>query len=281
MDWSDIFSNLKSIINIDLSSLKHFIKTGKIKILSDNTIQNTYHYDHSKTLIVNIDKLDSKGLTGLGNLLKEAKDNGYTLLESNSKKIIEDLRNEESKTENRDIIEFFKDKVSPEDLEIIRGALYVRERFRRRDRNIAELKEDLRSRYGLKANNVVNLCTSGYFENYFIPYYEHLKEYRGNEEEEAKRDFKKFYNAVVRYLPFSVFVCIRKSGEEAKREIVEKLERNLKYGTKFLNIHGIGKQNVATITDAVAELEKVYGDRLVKEVDAKGQIISVRLEIRD
>lgn len=268
-----------SLVKFDFSSLKNLIQAdkNKLKLFSNNKVGFNVNIDKStKIIYVNTSKLNSSEEKSLADVLKELKDTGYTILDDKSHHVLEDLRSEEDQDENKKILGFFKDKVPPEDLEIIRAALYIKACFVK-NINIDELKSGIRQRHGQRGNNIVNLYSARYFENYFIPFYNYLCKNRATEAD-AKREFYTVFDLVARELPFVVFVCYRKTADEVKDEVLAKF----KYGMGIVNIHGIGPHNVITIKDALAEIEKVYGsDKLdISTKEEKKQIIHVRIEIK-
>ena len=99
-------------------------------------------------------------------------------------------------------------------------------------------------------------------------------------EESAREVFLKIYNNIVDELPWTVFVSYATRRESLREEILDKLERNIRYGTNFLIVHGLGKKNVEKIRDAVSEVQKQY-PRIhvsIREVETR---IYVRFELRD
>ena len=286
MGLSDLIDKLKKgqikIFNFeaDFSKLTHLIKTGDIilKLFSGNTkTENHLHVDNSKHLTINITQLDQSGQDKLKNILNELKEDGYTLLEDKSNKRLADIVTEEQTDTSKKFLDFFRDKISPQDLEIVRGALYVKTLFDKGERNLDVLKADIRQKYGQRGNNIVNLCSAKYFESYLIPYYEHLSKTEVDKQE-ISRKFVGLFNTLAVELPFTVFVYHHMTAEEVLKQIASKFE----YGAEFVNIHGIGVHNVSTIKEVVEEIRKSYGEEniSVSIEEEKKQIIKARIELR-
>ena len=178
-------------------------------------------------------------------------------------------------------MKFLAEMIPDEDLKIWRAALYMRHLFEQR-KDIAKLKSDITEKYGEKGKNITNLCSAGYIENLLIPNYESLKEVF-KEEETIRKHFSKLYSLVVYELTITVFVHFAMKEDEIKQQILDKIEQNMKYGIKFLNIHGIGKSNVKKINEIIDELEdrvkENSKEKIVKEIfkEQTKEIILLRL----
>lgn len=263
----------------DFNNLTHLIKTGHIslKIFSTEKTENHLHIDNSKHLTINTSQLDPTNKERLKIILNELKDDGYTLLEDKSSKTLQNILKEEQTDISKKFLEFFKDKVSAQDLEIIRGALYIKNLFDKGERNLDVLKADIRQKYGQRGNNIVNLCTAKYFENYLLPYYDHLQKTEADKQE-MLRKFGAVFKILAEELPFTIFVYRNMTSAEVKKQIESKFE----YGAVFVNIHGIGIHNVSTIKEAIEEIRKNYGEEniLVSIDEEKKQVIKVRIELQ-
>lgn len=258
--------------NINFNKLRHLFKTGIIKLFSDNT-KNHYHDNRIFNINIHPDVLKPPNREKLIDEIKYAINEGdQTLLCENTQKRIQDFRKEEQEKDSTEVLTFFRDKVSEKDLTIIRGALYIRQCFKRGE-NIDDLKLDVMLKYGEKGKNIVNLCTAGYFEEYIIPFYKLALEQKETEEE-ALKAFNRYFNRIVEELPFIVFVRHDKTPENVVTEVRRKIEN----GARFVNIHGMGRHNVKTIYDAITQLEEF--PELESSVDQKGQIIFARFEVK-
>lgn len=259
--------------NINFNKLRHLFKTGIIKLFSDNTRN---HYQDNRVININIypDVLKPLEREKLIDEIKYAINEGnQTLLRENAQKRIEDFRKEEQEKDSIQITNFFRGKVPEKDLTIIRGALYIRQCFKRGE-NIGDLKLDVMLKHGERGKNIVNLCTAGYFEEYIIPFYDVVLKQKGNEEE-ALKAFHCYFDRVANELPFTIFVRQDRTPEY----VIEEVKRKVEYGTKFVNIHGIGEHNVKTVYEAIAQLGEL--PNFESSVEQESKIIFARLNSKE
>ncbi|HAZ10814.1 MAG TPA: hypothetical protein DCY56_06895 [Candidatus Omnitrophica bacterium] len=261
-----LLSNLKLPdinFNIDLSN--------NINIKKDDHSQKTEYHDDSKNLTINLAKLDSSERKALKDILPKAIEDGYSILEDETKKSIEDFKAKDSSAGNKEVLDFLKPKIPPEDFNIWRASLYMRSFFEAHDKpKTRQLKCDIMQRYGDKGKNIANLCSARYLEEVLIPYHGSLE---GKYEDKIVLDkFKSMYKMVVDELPLCVFVNHIMNKNDIKGEI----ELKKKYGLKYINMHGIGTSNIKKIIEVVDELEK-QSKFATKETKEDTHSIFVRL----
>jgi hypothetical protein len=186
------------------------------------------------------------------NIVQQALDAKYVLLESSSINKLKDFRDNDKRQDTRKIINFLQDKIPSSDINIWRASLFLRNLYNKGDfKTTHSLKSEIRQKYGDRGGNIANLCTAGYFEDFLFPsYQEQIKEY---EEKEAIKKFNKLYSHIVEELPFAVFVNYKSTIENIKREILKKK----RYGFPYINIHGIGEANIQKIKDSLAEIKDI------------------------
>jgi hypothetical protein len=132
--------------------------------------------------------------------------------------------------------------------------------------------------YGTRGCNFANLCSAGYLEDEFLPYYEQLVKSNPDNLTEAKIKFNAFYKTVLNELPWTEFVSGRTSAAKTASHIVEKINRNAVNGVRFLNIHALGTKNVATVNAILPSIQSQTGAE-VKNSESDKQRIFVRLVI--
>ncbi len=266
----DVFPSLKSLVAFNFH----------ININSNNHNEKIDYDSTKKIIAVNLQKLSLEEKEKFREVLVEAKDQGQIILQDKSANLIHSFKDEDSSSDTEPILEFLKKVVPVEDLKIWRAALYIRALFKER-KDITELKGDIVAQYGQKGKNITNLCSAGYIENLLIPNYEYLKE-NSSDEEATKEQFDVLYALVVKQLMVTVFVHLKMDEDEIKEQIVRKIEQNLKYGIKFLNMHGIGKSNLDKINETVSELEYTYKEKDIsiinKTVKQDRNITFIRFE---
>ncbi len=252
----NFLEKLKNIINFEFPK-----KVGNVRFLSFENKSKKYEYHDNKVLNININALDEKMLQKIKELLKSFKEEGGMLLEDKTKQIFEDISSVNKDKENERLIDFFKGILPVQDLEILRASLIIRSLYNKKQ-NIGYLKEGLIMRYGERGNNISNLCTAGYFEEIIKPLYDHmyLEPYFSLDK------FLNRYEVIVTQYPFAVFVGKSMSYGELEKEVFNKMITGKKYGSTFVNIHGIGIRNVELINKLIEENKKKFN--LPLEIDS-------------
>lgn len=244
----------------------------KINIGSGNNKGKTIIYDRRQQLVhVDVSQLPSDKKTKLQKLLKRQLSTESPLLDSEYKARAEDYKEKIGQSDNQVLLEFFADILPQEDLNILRAALYIRTIFKEYHGDVTQLKIQLISQYGIRAANITNLCSAGYFESWIRPLYEEMSKKPGFKEEK----FLEIYEEIVRYSPFAFFVNRAMSDSEVVQHIMNKIERMKRYGIKTLNIHGIGHSNVAKVKKALEEIENKV--KCTKSILEEDNIIVIKL----
>jgi len=109
----------------------------------------------------------------LGELVRNYIEEGNKLLELKTDNLLESLYQYNKKNTNRAILNFFEPIIPIEDYEALESALFLRDKFLKGE-YINKLKQDIRTRFGDRRNNISNLCTAGYFENLLMTLYKEL-----------------------------------------------------------------------------------------------------------
>ena len=269
MPWLDklrnLFPELKSFIKID--------SIVNIKITRHDHSKKVEYSDQSKQITFNPKQFSPKEKELFKSAIDSALDENYTLLEDQSNALIEDFRIKDGSSDSRKTLEFLRDKIPAEDFPIWRAALYLAACVAEGEK-VADLKADIITRYGTRGRNIANLCSAGYLEDWLIPAYKVFKENSENESSAIDK-FQILYRIIVEEVSFSVFVSYWMKSEEIKKLIQNKMETNLNYGVKFVNIHGIGKRNVKIIRAIIEEIEG--SQKITKSIKEENKIIFVRL----
>jgi hypothetical protein len=242
-----------------------------INITRDDHSEKIETNNSTKSININITKLDAQEKEKLKESLPLAVEEGFLILEKDSKVLMEDFKIKDA--DNKGILEFLKPKIPPEDLNIWRAALYMRTYFKAGDQDkTKKLKCDIMLKYGDKGKNIANLCSAGYLEDFLMPFFGSLiEEYK--EQNLAIERFRKRYNIIVNELPFSIFVNYQMKSDDIKEQVGIKK----KYGFKFLNIHGIGPDNVKKIKEVIEFLEKSKDCNIKKDIREESNIIFAKI----
>lgn len=170
----------------------------------------------------------------------------------------------------QELLDFYKDKLTPEMYKALEASIIIRNAFRRRE-DINELKRDIAKKYPPWGNNLSNMVTERYFDDYFKNLYSNMFK----EENFDIRTYQRSVESTVKSLPFTVFVTTYKSYNELSEEVQFKLTNLKKYGTGKLQIHGIGHENVNTTLDLCKEYKSQVDDIKVELNPAKTIITAI------
>jgi hypothetical protein len=268
MKW---FERLQKITGVDLPKLQHLIYFN----VSVN-IDKSVHYDESKkSLTVNPKKLREKEYRALQRVLPEVLGMFGAIIEEKSVPVVDSVR------ESLPSMESEADKlmriIPPEDVPLLMSCLYLRKRFQS-GVAVEGIKQQIMNVYGARGGKFANLVSAGYLESFFVPLYDQLSAASPNDPDTAKSNFRKSYNTIVNEQPWTEFISTRTTVEKATSHIIGKLMGNAESGVRFINIHGLGAQNVRKILRMLPEIEKKTGANRV-HVERDAARIFVRLEI--
>lgn len=140
---------------------------------------------------------------------------------------------------DKDLLKFYKDKLKPEMFKALEASIVVKNSWKKGE-DITELKRDITWKYPSFGNNLCNLVTRNYFEEYFKELYNNMIE----QEDFSILNYQQEVERIVESLPYMVFINRHKSYEEFSGEVKFKLDRLKRYGTEKLKIHALGKDNV-------------------------------------
>lgn len=257
-----LLDKLSTIVKFDLRRLKN------IHLFSDN---QTKTYIDKRTIHINISQLGASDNAQVQKIVRDLVEKENTLLiEDEAKKRIEDISSVEKKGDNNEVLKYFKGKVPPTDVEILRAALYIKSVYERGE-SVRELKWDVIQKYGERGKNIVNLCSAGYFISIIKPLYEEMSRQDGFTQDA----FHSTYEKIVTQYTFAVFVNAMMTPTKLKEEVVNKIEINKKYGIKHLNIHGIGSENVSKILELLNELRNTFTQN--PEIESGRGFINVKI----
>ena len=242
MGWLD---KLKALFNIEFNA--PFINITK-NSNNKNKIEEEYIFDEKeKKLKILFDNLPKEKQNKLKQILKEKYKQDDKLLEETSSSLLQDLVEfQKTKGEDKKILDFFQNIIPEEDLEALESSLYLKRKFLQR-KDVKNLKEDIKKRFGDRGNNIANLCTAGYFENFLMPLFN-----------SSQKNFKEIYEVVVSKSAMAILVHSQMDDTKIAEDIKKKLEISKKYGIKFLHIHGIGEHNIKTIKRCVEENKELF-----------------------
>lgn len=264
---------LKDFVKLEFNINAPIIDNTKVILIKDSFKKNSENKqpdkktNTDKIVQINLEKIDNKQREKLKLLLQEYLENGNKLLQTDTANLLEKLYNYNKENDDKQILQFFNGIIPPQDLEALEASLYLRSVFRKHE-DVQSLKSDIRLSFGIRGNNIANLCTAGYFEEFLIPLYNASKE-----------KFKELYELIVGKSVLAVFVHQGTNTKVIQEEIEEKINASKKYGLKFLHIHGIGKNNVKKIKEYLSE-KKEFFEFFEKKEFEKDNIIIIELLLK-
>ena len=272
-----LFDKLKAIFSIDLSKLKKLdIKFFSPTIIVDNSGQKIECDESSKELKINVVKLDSQEKSQFFEAIDSSiEEEGYALLEKDAKALLEDFRTKDKSPKNQEILNKLKELVPIEDISIWRAALYLKNCFEE-GKNVDSLKGDIVCKFGDRGRKIANLCSAGYLAK-MLDIYQQLVTELGHEEL-AKEKFRIIYSTYVDAFRFTIFVSHWDKSDELISKIEVKINENAQYGIKFINLHGIGSDNIEKIKRIIDSLEEKYS--IEKSIMEENKTIFAKLNIQ-
>jgi hypothetical protein len=163
------------------------------------------------------------------------------------------------------------------DVPLLNACIYLRLKFNNGE-CVEALKEQIVRVYGTRGGNFANLCSAGYLETWFVPLYEELLRAYPDNPNEARARFLIHYKTILNESPWTEFVSEAASAAKVTAHIVDKMNRNLANGVRYMNIHGLGEKNAKKIEGIISEIEKQTG-AIVVRVEKDPARIFVRLEV--
>jgi hypothetical protein len=264
------FEKLKSIVNIEkfLSENKKITINFKNCNLNLTKTGDLVDFDEvNKKLNFNPYKLEKEKRKKLDNLLLE------NLMEKRRNKIFENkcmvtlekLNSYSPKSDEKNLIKFFRDKLLKDDFEILKSSFFIIDDINL-PQDILKLKNDLRNKYGEKGVRIVNLVKSGYFNFLKDLYLSDLSH------------FDKIYKNLVDEGIYTIFVH---SKTEILEELQKKIEKIKKYkvGIDFLHIHGLNPLNVRKIKEFLDNMED-NNLFTIEDIYSNKNLIIVRIGVK-
>ena len=220
-------------------------QTGKIKSRGTVEINNSTNY----TFVLKIPQ-DGKIPDDVKQFLKQQFSEGKVqFISESSDQEIENYKKLEEHSDKNHVIEFFQDIISPEDLYYLKTGLYVRE-LSKTDIDRATKTRDHAAIRGKRARNIIDIAAAGYFESYFMPFFQ-IKP------EEAFQE----YEEIVESLPEYIIVHDDMSNQDVVSCFVDKITQKEKYHLQIESISIIGlNSNVDTIINSHSLLKEKYPD---------------------
>lgn len=171
-------------------------------------------------------------------IIRQLHNDGELIFKSSKEETLKSYTAYSEKNKDKKTLEFFENILSKDDYSALKMGLFIR-KLMEEGKPIFTYKQDIRERFGERGANIANLCTAGYFEEEFIPFY--------NDYSEA--EFKEYYELAVGKKARALFVHSMMSAEDLENEFSQMLNKVVKYHMKNFRVHGLGNKNVNAIKE--------------------------------
>lgn len=222
------------------------IRSKQSTITIDNSTTNNIQF----VLPSSLGELSSEDLADLQNdFLQAFQNREIQFLKDSAANHLDGYKAFEKTGTAKEMIDYFTDKIPPEDLFLLRTGLYIKYLVEQNNYDRAmQIKENtIKDRH---SRNVINLATAGYFETYIKPIFEN------NDLEIANKE----YREVVQFLPEIVFVNNSMRVEDIILEVEEKIieKEHYRISVRDIMVNGIGRQCAQSISEAEPLLHRKY-----------------------
>ena len=234
-----ILQRLTDLLRIDVN-----INSPKTIIITKNSGNRLVYDKGTQELSLNYDLMNPEIKKCLSDLAKAQFDKGG-LYESETQKELNNLYNyQKSNDDDNRILAFFKPIIPEDDCQALEVSLYLKKKFgEHKFDEVKKIKEDIRRRFGDRGNNISNLCTAGYFDNFFSTLYENSDE----------KKFRELYEVIVSKAAMAIFVHNQMDASQINLELERKIKISQKYRLPFIHLHGIGQHNIKIIENWVKD----------------------------
>ena len=149
------------------------VKTEGIKItgIRFSTLFRDFVHIDNRVIVVNHEKLKGKQRRALQHLLPELLDDVGAIVDEKNIATVESVA--ESLPNIREVAKKFIPIIPPADIPLLNACVFLRLKYERGE-GVDALKSQIMRVYGTRGCNFANLCSAGYLESEFLPYYEQL-----------------------------------------------------------------------------------------------------------
>jgi len=266
-----LLESLKKIVGVDIN-LSNF-RLVNITIVNQPTESRKGFTSDEGKIVVNYPKLSEQEWKSLAPEIVRSFDAEEidAVIEKNAGERIRDIKEKADFSSTKELLAFYKPLISSEHYAALEAAVYIREIYVAGG-SVSELKQDLVKRLGPIGRNITNLCTAGYFDDYFRKLYDEMD----GDEQSKKAKYKEHFEKLVAVSPFAIFVHAGMSENELVMAYRAKLDQHERYGIKFLNIHGIGRENVSKILPLT---EKLIAEGKPTSIKQDGNVILLAISL--
>ncbi|HEX7413832.1 MAG TPA: hypothetical protein VF411_07275 [Bacteroidia bacterium] len=229
---------------------------------------STYSYDKSsKILCINVPNLKVTDKEFLFEIIRKVHEDDGLLWEDSKTAALNSYAEYYTKSNKNEILSFFQGYLSVADYTALKMSLFIRYQAKK-GRDVNMFKKDIRDKFGDRGANISNLCSSGYFEDEFMP----LLKNGG-----TIQDFQTYYEMAVGAKARALFVHASMSVNDIEKEINIMAEKAIRYHMDDFRVHGRGRHNIDNIekyvksiseeTDLGFEIKKAYYNERLSVVE--------------
>jgi len=202
-----------------------------------------YSYEpKSKVLEIVVPKLGVENKKLLLRIIRKVVNDGGLIWKDTK---IDELNSYNDYTATRDdkkTLNFFSGILNRDDYFALKMSLYLRDQSIK-GKSIGSYKMDIRTRFGERGANIANLCSSGYFEDEFMPLF--------ISKEISQKEAYDYYEMVVGAKARALFVYSQMTVSEIEEQVEKMVDKAIKYHMNDFRIHGKGDINVGNIKEFV------------------------------
>lgn len=266
MGFSD---SIKKLLSYLMPEFK-FSNTGKIILafLSGNKFLEIKQVNNNYQINIDLTKTTPEQEKIIEDIYPELRNSSNVILQKDH---YIDLKEYILECKDIPILKFFKDKICQQDYEALRDSIFINKKFNEGN-GVGGYLEQLSRKFGVRGRNICNLYGEGYFDSFIKSYYLLL------ESQDRISEFSKVFNDFVMNQPITYFVNRLNTQEIINKELLEKIEKNKRYGVKRLTIHGISVENKNKILEFLKIIENKDDVKIISWVE-ENERISVTLEI--
>jgi len=263
-----ILDNLKKVFE---SNFKEVFTGNTFKFFDFSKTANYFLEKDGEKLLVNLNKADPEEKQKFKEILDDSIQNyDEGLLTTKNVNKTKQIKKNLPKQKDEELLNFYKEKISGDIYKALELSIIVRNAFKSNE-DISELKRDIYLKFPDFGNNVCNLTTSNYFDDYFKELYDIMSK----EDNFNISKYGKEVERIVKELPYMVFINRYKSFEEFKGQVEFKLNRMKRYGTNKLKLHALGYDNVEKSFKIVKDYEDDEEITIEKEINANRTIATI------
>lgn len=205
------------------------------------------YYAKDKVLTIFITNLKENTKQKLAPFLRDKWDELGILLKVSQQETLESYLTYRENQTDQDIINFYSDKISSTDLDVLKMSLFLRSE-KGMNHDISLFKQQIRERFGERGTYISNLCNSKYFEGELMDFYN-----------ENSHKFDRLYELSVGRELIAIFVHAGMTPSTFRNIFESKLTLCRRYLFKSFKIHGFGGWNVGLIKEVLGEYKNNEG----------------------